>query len=714
MKTSLILLFSLFYVSNFAQISDSVKTKEIKEVVLVGKKPLIERKVDRLIFNVENSVAASGGTALEALRATPNVKINNDAISIVGKSSVLVLINDKETLMSGEQLTRYLEGISASDLSKIEVITTPPAKYSAEGNSGIINIITKKIKENSWNANIGASYQRSRRNTERFNMGYNLQKNKITLQTSLGFGDRRFLRNWNSDLFYPEDRWENRGITNYISKYYVAKVAFDYKINEKWTLGTKLNSSLFNSSDLSPSNSSIFNAQNGNLEKIISTKSIEKNKTDQQNLNFYTEYRIDSLGKKVTADFDFVKYKNPGNRNFSYGSYLPNQELISGTGFIGLNHTQTKIENLSAKIDAELPLKLMNLSVGARFSATKSINSIAAFEQIGSEFLPDLNITNYFRYKENNEAIYFSGRKKLGKWEIQGGVRVEATQTEGYSRENNETNRNNYAELFPTFYAMYSLSPQTSFAINYSRRINRPNYENLNPFRIISNDFSYNEGNAFLKPSFTNNLEANFTYKNLDSRIFYSSFKNGIEQASLINPITMQNNFVWMNYLNVDSFGLAQTYNLKVTKWWTSLNSLSINHNKSTLTISPQIYKGWTANFSSSNDFSLNKATTAFFNVSYNQDFGGTSGNFASSAYSTVDVTFKYLALNKKLQLSISGSNIFNGIGSSYQIMNGVKQNFRNIWDSQSVRISLNYKFGNDKISTKERPTGNSDEIDRL
>lgn len=712
----LIFIITIFLAQNFqSQKKDSVsKENKIQEVILAGKKPLIKRTADRLIFNVENSVAAAGGTAMDALKATPNVRVDNDKISIVGKGSVLVLINDKEVFMSGDQLARYLEGITASNLSKIEVITTPPAKYSAEGNSGIINIVTKKIRENSWNANVGSSYQRSRRNTERFNFGYNLQKNKVTLQTSMGFGDRRFLRNWNSDLFYPENTWENRGITDYITKYYVAKVALGYKINERLTLGTKINSSYTKSSDQSPSNSNIFNSTNGTLQKIIYERSIAKDKNNQENYNLYSEYKMDSLGKKVTVDFDFVNYKNPGNRNYSYGSYSPNQQLIAGTDFIGLNNTQTDIRNLSAKIDVELPLKLVNLSFGAIFSHTKSVNSIVAFKAINNELISDLDITNYFQYKEKNEALYFSGSKKLGKWNFQVGLRMEATQTEGFSRENNEKNKNYYTKLFPTVYAMYSFTPKTSLGFNYSRRIDRPNYENLNPFRIISNDFSYNEGNAFLKPSFTDNIELTFTYKNLDSRLFYSSSRNGIDQASIIDPATMQSNFIWMNYLNTDSFGLAETYNLKVANWWTSLNTFSVNHSKTILTISPEIYQGWTTNFSSSNDFTVNKDKTAFFNLSFNQDFGGKSGNFTGSAYSTVDFSFKYLALRKKLQFSVSGINIFNGIGSSYQIMNGVKQNFRNIWDNRSFRISLSYKFGNQKISTKERHSGNSDELNRL
>lgn len=715
MKKAITISALFFSAIGFSQTEkDTIKTEKIEEVVLEGNKKLVERKADRLIFNVQNSVAASGGTALDALKATPNVKINNDKISIVGKGDVLVLIDDKEIYMNGDQLVRYLEGISASDLLKIEVITTPPAKYNAEGNSGIINIVTKKIKNDSWNANLGATYQRTRRNTERYNAGFNLQKNKITLQTGLDFGDRRFLRNWNNDLFYPENTWENRGITDFINKYYNARIAFDYQLNDKLTLGTKLNSSQFDFKDQSPNRTNIYGTSDGNLQKYISSSSFEKSKMKQQSFNLYSVYKIDSLGKKVSMDVDFINYKNPGNRNFSYASFLANNEMIDGTRFVGLNNTDIKTQIFSTKIDTELPLKAFKLSFGAKYSSSKSVNEINAFQDINNEIIPDSNISNYFKYKENNEALYISGSKKTGKWDLQAGLRLEATQTEGFSRETNDTHKNDYVKLFPTLYAMYSINDKTSVGFNYSRRINRPNYENLNPFRTINNNYSYNEGNAFLQPAFTNNFELTFTYENLDSRIYFSSTKNGISQASLIDPTTMNNNFVWMNFTNTDSFGLAETFTWKPVKWWNTVNTFNINHNNTTLTISPEKYKGWSADFSTSNDFTLNKEKTLFFNTTFSQDFVGNYANFTSKASSTVDVSFKYLTFHKKLQISLSGNNIFNSLGSSYQIMNGVKQNFRNNWDSQSFRISLNYKFGNDKMKVNNRQSGNSEELNRL
>ena len=599
MKKIYILAATLISYAAFSQnAQDTTKVKTVEMVTLEGKKKLIERKADRLIFNVENSVAAAGGTALDALKATPSVKIKNDAISIVGKNTVLVLIDDKEVYMNGEQLSRYLEGISAENLSKIEVITTPPAKYSAEGNSGIINIVTKKMKINSWNANVGSSYLRSRRNTWRSNAAFNLQKDKITLQSSIDLGNRRFLRNWNNDLYYPDAHWENRGITDFKSSYYVARVALDYKVNKKLTLGTKFNTSLFDAKNSgTPSFSNIYDPASGALKRYIYTSSFQRDKTQRQIYNLYSEYKIDTLGKKISMDLDFVNYKSPGNRPFSYTTYTPENVIVAGSQFVGLNNTETQIQNFSAKIDAEIPLKVFNLSFGGRFSSVKTTNNIAAYKEVNAEMVPDTNISNYFRYKENNEALYVSGSKKIGKWDLQAGLRMEATQTTGYSRELDSTHKNNYIKLFPTLYAMYSIADKTQIGINYSRRINRPSYENLNPFRTINNSNSYNEGNAFLQPAFTDNVELTFTYKNLDSRIYYSSTKNGISQASLIDPATMHNNFVWMNFVNVDSFGVTEIFTWQPVKWWSSMNTFNLSYRNTQLTIAPERYKGWIADF---------------------------------------------------------------------------------------------------------------------
>ena len=165
------------------------KEQQLQEVVITSKKKLIEKKVDRLVFNVENSISASGGDAIDALKLTPRVKVQNEQISMIGKSGMLIMIDDRIIQLSGDDLINYLKTLKSDDIKSIEVITNPPAKYNAEGNSGILNIKLKKAKNDAWNASVRTLYQQASYPTGAFGTGYNLQKNKITLTTNFTYSD---------------------------------------------------------------------------------------------------------------------------------------------------------------------------------------------------------------------------------------------------------------------------------------------------------------------------------------------------------------------------------------------------------------------------------------------------------------------------------------------------------------------------------------------
>ncbi|MBA5791749.1 TonB-dependent receptor [Flavobacterium sp. xlx-214] len=689
---------------------------ELSEVVIETAKKLTERKADRFVYYVENATASAGGTALDALKTTPGVTITQESIGVTGKNSVMVLIDDKPTYMNQSELMHYLESISANNLSKIEVITTPPAKYQAEGNSGIINIVTKQVKKNSWNATLGGAYQRSRRNTQQYITAFNLQKNKVTLKTSINTGLRRSLINWNNDIYYPDAFWQNENYSDAKNRNISGQLALDYQLTKKWTIGTKLSTYVSKFTDVQPQVTTIFDVKGGNIQQYLKNNATSNHKTYQQIYNLYTEYKLDTLGKKITFDVDYVNYHTPNFNNYTYAKYTPSDEIIANTTHGGINDVAIKIKNLSAKLDAELPTPFADFTAGARFSKSKSNNLLRAFSQNeNGEMTYDTNLSNYFEYTENNEALYVSASKKLNeKWSFQAGLRLEATQTEGYSRETNNLHKNDYLKLFPTLYALHQFTDNKSLGFNYSRRIRRPSYESLNPFRTINNEFSYNEGNPFLKPSFTHNFELTFTYKTFDTRIHLSKMDDGVNQASMLNAETKQNNYIWMNYVDEQSIGLTQSYTVKPKAWWTSVNTLYAGYSESNIAISTQKYKGVSGSFYTTNDFTLNGNKTLFLSVSYFQNFGETFQNTKLKPYAKFYATVKYLMLDKKLELGISGTDIFNGREYITQEMYGVSQQFKNIWDMQRVRFSLTYRFGNNHLKTNERQSGNSEELNRM
>lgn len=691
-------------------------TTDLNELVIQASKKLIERKADRLVYFVENATASAGGTALDALKTTPGVNVTQENINISGKNSVLVLIDDKETYMTQSELIHYLETLSSNNLSKIEVITTPPAKYQAEGNSGIINIVTKQIKQNSWNANLGVTYQRSRRNTQQYNTSYNIQKSKFTVKSSINTGVRRSLINWNNDVYYPDSFWQNENSSDSKNRFINGQLAVDYQITKKWIIGTKFSTYVSKFSDTQPQVTSIQAQKGGAVEQFLRNNAASNHKTHQQIYNIYSEYKLDTLGKKVTFDLDYVNYHTPNFNEYTYAKYTSENQLIPNTTNGGTNDIDIKIKNISGKIDVDLPTKFADFTTGIRYSQSKSKNLLNALKlNENGELVYNTDLSNYFEYTENNEAFYISGNKKINeKWNIQIGLRLEATQTEGYSRETNNKHRNDYLKLFPTLYLLHQINEDKSIGFNYSRRIRRPSYESLNPFRTINNEFSYNEGDPFLSPSFTHNFEFTYTYKAWDTRINFSNIEDGINQASILNSETKQNNYIWMNYVNEKSIGLTQSFTLKPVAWWTSVNSIYLNYSESNIAISDKKYKGSSASFFTTNDFSLNNNKTLFLSISYFQNFGETFQNFTLKPYAKFYASIKYLMLDKKLELSVTGSDIFNGREYSTQKINDVSQEIKNIWDVQRARFSLVYRFGNKNLKTSERQSGNSEEINRM
>ncbi len=692
-------------------------TIALKEVLIDPKKKLLERKADRLVFNVENSTSASGGTAIDALRVTPGVQIKEDAIRISGKSTVLVLIDDRPTYLTGDELTRYLENIQANDIKSIEVITTPPARYEAEGNSGIINIVTKKTRKDSWNANFGANYIRGQRNTQRYNTGYNINKGPWTFQSSFNYNNTRYLRNWNSDLTYPNELWQNRGFSDMNGNSGGGRILLEYAVHKKWDLGMRYN---YNTNSYAIDGWGTTRILPPN--KVTSLASIGNNSDENFRSNthlwgLYSIHRLDTLGKKLTIDVDYYTSHTSNDRLYESRSFTSSQLALPDSFVGGGNFNKNQKENFSSKIGVDLPLEWITLDFGAKASISKSRNQLAAYSATEEgESFHNPQLSNQFDFTEYNQALYISGNKEWNDhWEMQIGLRGEATQTKGYSLEMNQKTTKEYMKLFPTAYVVYSFNDDHSLGLNYARRIQRPWFESLNPFRMINNAYSYNEGNPFLEPSFTHNVELTYTYKEMDTRLYFSSMKNGISQSSQIDPVTQHNNYIWMNHIDSDAIGISHSMVLSPTKWWTSSNEVDVYYTKSTTKLDPDHpVKGTSADFSSENEFTLNAKKTLSLSFNYFQFFGGVYQNYRFDPYSKVSASVKYQLLDKKLALSLHGTDMFKGREYYHQYFNGVKQEFKNIWDMQSIRFSAVYRFGNQGIKLKDRKAGNQEEINRM
>ena len=717
-KIIFIILLALISKNVYAQ-SDTIKmdsimkTIELKGVTIIAKKKLFERKIDRLVFNVENNISATGLDAYELLKITPNLRVNNDVITIPGKNKLAIMINDRLVQLSNEELINYLKTISSNDIKKIEVITTPPSKYDAEGNSGLINIVLKKITTDNWKSTLRSSFGVATYTSYNNGVNFSFKKNKILLQSDINYNNGSWLKTNTNTYRYIDRKWIDNSETKENYNNLSSRLNFEYNLSKKITTGVQyfLNKSNLNVYDNSISLVNYFNNINQNFN--ISTEGETKPKNISQSINLYSVYQIDSLGKKISFDIDYFNFNNELKRNF----YTNQIQLSSNSLYSAINSGDQDVNNFSIRADTELPLKFANLSFGGKISWIKTNNNVKLFNTTTGIPVFEPNQSDEFEYNENIQALYFSINKKIKKWETQLGIRFENTTTEGNSISLNQVNTNNYSKFFPTAYISFTPNDNYSFSLNYSKRLSRPPYGRLNPFKWYNSAFSFKQGNPFLQPSFTDNVEFNFNYKNnWNSTLYYSSTKAGYEYITILNNNTNFQETKPFNYYNTNSIGFSQSYNINILKKISIYNSLNIYYSdsKSSLQITNQRLFGWGGDFSINCDYFINNSKTIIFNTRFSNIFKGVWDLDRNNSYNQLDASLKMLFFDKNLQLTLTGTDLFHSYQQEFiSYTNDIKINYNSYLDKRSFRISLIYNFGNNKISSRNKSTGNEDEKNR-
>jgi hypothetical protein len=713
----LMLFFPVFSFAQQEKQQDSINKileKQIQEVEITAKKKLIERKIDRLVFNVENSISASGGDALDALKVTPGIKVQNDQISMIGKSGMSVMIDDRMIQLSGDDLLNYLKTIPSDNIKSIEVITTPPAKYDAEGNSGIVNIVLKKAKKDTFSGNLKTSYTQAKYALGSFGGGLNYQKNKLTVTSNINYENGSISPYQEYTLYYPNYKWFEENNTKNFRNNLSGRIALDYKLNDKTTIGIEYSGSSGKFIRKGNNTSYITNSFTHQLDSLIITPSRIETERKIHSINFHSVTKLDSLGKQFSIDADYFTFTSDLNNNFSSNTFLPDGSNILNRYVSANSLSNLNFNIFSTKLNFDLPLKWINLSFGGKISFIDNKSSISYYNTASQIPIFDSSKSNVFNYKENTQALYVSGNKKLSeKWETQLGLRLENTQTEGFSQTLNQTNKNDYLKLFPTFYLTYNPNENNTFGLNYSRRIDRPSYGNLNPFRFYSSSFNYSEGNPFLQPFYTDNTEISYSYKNYYTSLYMSYTTNGIDEVTLVsNDNTVQKIFPYNFYKKLD-FGAVQSYTFNKWSWLESNNSLVFFYSKTTSDLEnallPNIKK-WTVQFNSNNSFVLNKAKTLKAELNFMYLSPSVAGSYELSSFYYFDAGFKVLFFRNKLQAAVNFMDIFRTNKSTFtQYVNSIKLESYDYSDTQKVRLSLTWNFGK-QLKTEKREQSNEEE----
>ena len=695
--------------------ANAVNEKEIKGVVIEGKKKLIERKVDRLVFNVENSVAASGGDALDALRITPGLQVQNDQISMVGKSTMSVMIDDRLVQLSGDDLTNYLKSIPSDNIKNIEVITTPPAKYDAEGNSGIVNIVLKKAKKNSISGNLRTSYTQAKYSLGNFGGVINYQKNKLTITSNINYGNGSTAPYQEYTIYYPNYTWfeinNKRNFQNNLS----GGISSDYKINSKTIIGLQY-SGVFSKPIVKINDISSITNKSFVLDSIIVTPSRLEMERKTHSLNFYSVTKLDSLGKEFSIDVDYFKYSLNLNNNFSTSTFRPDNMNIIDKYISANNLSAQNIDIYSAKLDYNLPLKWLILSFGGKISFINNDSDVSYFDTTNLFPVLDSSKNNIFNYKENTQSVYLSGKKKISeKWDIQGGLRLENTQTKGFSETLNQINKTNYLKLFPTLFLTYTANENAVWSLNYSKRIERPAYSKLNPFRNYSSVYNYSEGNPFLQPSFSDNFEFSLNYINSYIAIYASYMNNKYDEVTFVSADTNVQRVFPLNFYRKNNYGFLWFYTFDKLSWWESNLHTNLFYSKTISEIKNTIpdVEDWTISFNVNNSFMLNKEKTlkAEFNFTYQSPT--LAGSYQLSEYYYFDAGIKY-TLKKNIQIVLNVLDIFKTNKQTFkQSVNSIEQKNYDYPDSQKFRLTMIWNFGK-SLQSRQREKSNEEERNRL
>lgn len=701
----------------------------IKEVTVVGKRPEIEMKADRTVMNIENTVTAAAENAYEVLRKAPGVNIDkDDKISLKGKEGVLVTINDKSTYLSGQDLANYLKTLNGTEIEKVELITTPPARYEAAGNVGIINIKLKKNNKIGINGSTNAGILITRKVGGNAGINLNMRQGKLNTFASIS-GNKGFYKSKNmvdkringdtAQIYQKVKSLGDWGSLNF-------RVGADYDINKRHTIGVMARSN-FSEEDGDQTTLTNLNLRNGDLGKRLISKNEdgEHNKNFSYNLNY--KFTIDTSGRSLNVDADYVQYRNRGYQNGDTYYYNGAGTEISHPVYI----KDTKPSDIyikSFRADYVHPFsKIVTLETGVKGSLVNSDNNLKSEKMVFpmTDYINDLGRSNHFKYEESILAGYASIAYEKAGWSVKGGLRAEQTWGRGNQVTIGTINKRNSLDFFPTFYVMRTINEKNSLSFSYNRRIDRPSYSKMNPFVSRIDEYTYQEGNPNLRAQYTDNIEINHSWANrVFTSISYSHTKDVqmqvLEEVDIVKPAnggTSENvkasKIVERNIKDLNGFTCNVSANFQPFKWYRTNTNLtgmynSYNRGEGKSGNSKLMYMIY-----SSNSFILPKSYVFEVMLRYNSPMA--YGMIDLKSQSSVNIGLQKKLLAGKITLKASADDIFKTMNSRARAnYDGMNLYTKSEWTSQRINLSVVYRFGSKDVKqARQRSTSSEEEQNR-
>lgn len=706
---------------DFGVITLQEEMAALGEVTVKATRPEMIIEADKTTINIEGTVMAEGNTALDVIGRSPGVYVDQDGkINLNGRSGVSVMINDRQTYMSADDLANFLRAMPADNIKSLEIINNPTSRFDAEGAAGVINIKLKKNNMDGVFGNVQAGGQYNGQYAPFGGITMNVKKGKWTNNSNLNYNEYADFNdleiNRNFQLEEGVSRFEQISRITNRNKNLFFNGGSDYEINKNHSIGINLQASQSDVSDNNSSSTQVanpgtldrdnifsFNESNGNRERIFG--------------NLHYLGLLDTLGTKLSADIDYTKMWARGNSLLN-NSYWVNDLEDQATRDRILNINEMDYNIFTAKVDFTKPFgKGRILETGLKGSWVKSDNDLDLSRSIEEQpFLTDPN-SNQFIYQENVLAAYASYKSKFSdKVSFQAGLRAEYSEITGTSVTLDQVNKQEYLNLFPSFFVQHQVNKNYQIIYNANRRITRPNYRLLNPFVYFIDPLTTEEGNPNLKPQYANNLEMNHVIKGTyQFTLGYSRTNDAFQQIFEQDEETRTTTTFTANLEKSQNINFKAMIPLEIRPWWSTSNMVQVNYNTWNSIIGEALLDVEQTSYMlrSQQNITLPEG----FKLEVVGMYLGPQlwGQAMLKSFGWVDAGVTKSFKKDKLTLTINGTDLFRTqvIRANVQF-DKIDTRFRQYRSNQGVRLTLRYKFSQGENFRISNRSGSTEERNRL
>lgn len=694
-------------------------SKSLEEVSVVKKKPYIIREPGKFTLDIEASIQSTGSSAFEIIEKAPGVVVgSNDDIRFKGRTGIIVQINGKTLPMSGQDLANYLRGIPSNSIEKIAFISNPSAKYDAAG-SAIIDIKLKKDTRFGTNGTFTSSYGQGVYPKAAAGLSLNHRTKKWNFFGSYNYSYRKAFNHLVlKRKFYENDTLRGSYLQdNYLTfpfKNQIARVGFDYQVSPKTSIGLSLNGV---NNSFNPTGKNVSDVTDGKEQIISSFETTNHSKDKWQNFstNFNLKHQLDTLGSEISTDIDYAHYSNQSLQNFETNYYDLNKNLLQSP-YLLHGDLQGSLAIYSFKSDYAKKFKNnASLDMGVKSSYVEADNNVQFFDRSSGVDMYDTTKSNHFIYQENINAAYINFNHQVKKWTMQLGLRLEQTNIIGTQKVYNVKNDTSYLQLFPSISLNYKVNDNHAFDLNINRRIDRPSYDQLNPFKFYLDPSTYKAGNPYLSPQNTYGIDVGYSLKGkYYFSLGYALTNNNI--AEILLPQTQPSNVTVQTMVNFpfsNIYFLNMNLPFDVTKWWTlnvDVNSYLAQYNGTYANTTLNNRGTYNYNINAVNSITLGKTTSLEVSGHYRTREVYGFDSIRRIWFVGFGLQQKIFKNNGTLKLNVTDVCFSNKISADVRFRD-YHEFFIVSRETRVVTFSFTYRFGNTKMQGARRRAGGADDL---